>query len=58
MRPKYLVVLLALAACGQEEGDPLRRLEPTGELTLSPGNLGGQEDPPRALPALTPASND
>jgi hypothetical protein len=49
MRPKHLVILLALAACGQEEGDPLRRLEPTGELTLSPGNLGGQDEDPSPL---------
>jgi hypothetical protein len=42
---------MLLAACGQEEADPLRRLLPTGELTLSPGNVGGQDEDPSPLVA-------
>jgi len=50
-KPRLAVALLSMVACGPDEddGDPLHRLEPTGELTLSPGNLGGQDEDPSPL---------
>lgn len=52
-----LAALLGVAACGGGGGsngpapDPLRSLAPTGPMTLSPGNLAGQDEDPSLLVA-------